>query len=280
LHENVRLVLYLTRQPAIIKADLNLIHQLVVNIAVNALEAMPERGHLTIETSNIEFNEPHVTRAGIVPSGSYVCLRIKDTGRGMTPDVISHLYEPFFSTKPREKHSGLGLATAYGIVHQSSGYINASSEPGRGTTFEIYFPRVESLTRLAPGVGSSVRGSETVMVVEDDVVLREVVVEYLTSLDYFVLEAHDCADALELCRRHSSPVDLLITDVVMPDMNGPTLAEHVREILPNIKVLFMSGYPNADMQRAESSEAKLNFLAKPFNASELGVRVRAILDSQ
>lgn len=280
LHENVKLVLYLTRQPAMIKADLNLIHQLVVNLAVNALEAMPERGHLTIETSNIEFHEPHVTRSGIVPPGSYVCLRLKDTGRGMTPDVISHLYEPFFSTKPREKHSGLGLATAYGIVHQSGGYIDASSEPGRGTTFEIYFPRVDSVTRPDPANQGSVRGSETIMLVEDDVVLREVVVEYLTSLGYFVLEAHDCANALELCQQHSSAVDLLITDVVMPDMNGPTLAENVRDLLPKIKVLFMSGYPSADVQRAESVASKLNFLAKPFNASELGAKVRAILDSE
>jgi len=280
LHENIKLVLRLTRHPAFIKADPQLVDQLLVNLAVNALEAMPERGHLSIETANIDVHELKATRSGFIRPGSYVCLTVKDTGRGMTPDIMTHLYEPFFSTKPRNDHLGLGLAIAYGVVTQSGGHIDAHSEPGRGTTFDIYLPRYDSSHRPET-IQKSIRstGSETIMVVEDDPILREVAAEYLTSLGYFVLEAQDCAHALQLCREHSSSVDLLVTDIVMPDMNGPTLAEHVREISPKVKVLFMSGHPNIDLPNSSFRGTNLNFLAKPFNAAELGAKVRTVLDA-
>jgi len=280
LDENIKLVLRLTRQPALIKADPQLIDQLLVNLAVNALEAMPERGHLSIETAIIDIHETKVTRSGFIPPGSYVCLTVKDTGRGMTPEVVAHLYEPFFSTKGKEGHLGLGLAIAYGVVTQSGGHIDGHSEPGRGTTFDIYLPRSDSDPRqdLASKRSRST-GSETILIAEDDPILREVAVEFLTSLGYFVLEAQDCAHAMELCRRHASMVDLLLTDIVMPDMNGPTLAEHIRDISPKTKMLFMSGYPNVDIPSASFRGANLNFLAKPFNATELGAKVRAILDA-
>jgi CheY-like chemotaxis protein len=224
-----------------------------------------------------------------------VCLTVKDTGRGMTPDVISHLYEPFFSTKPPEEHLGLGLAMAYGVVVQSCGHIDAHSEPGRGTTFDIYLPRCEGSPRWDhPSKGLRSTKSETVLVAEDDPVLREVAVEYLTSLGYFVMEAHDCAHAVQLCREHSSMsganasatarshqqmVDLLLTDIVMPDMSGPALAEQIRDLSPKTKVLFMSGYPNVDIPGVGVRGASLNFLSKPFNAAELGAKVRNILDA-
>jgi PAS domain S-box-containing protein len=281
IHENVKLVLYLTREPVMIKADANLIDQLVVNLALNALEAMPERGHLTIETSNVQFADQHVTRSGVVPAGSYVRLTVKDTGRGMTPDIISHLYEPFFSTKPREKHSGLGLAVVYSIVYQSGGYIDAYSERGRGTAFDIYLPKVEVIPQPERAVVRKANaGTETILVLEDDRVLRGIVVEHLTGLGYFILEAHDCIDAIDLCRQHSSKVDLLLTDVAMPDMNGPALAETIREIAPGIKVLFMSGYPQEHVQRKEGGSSQMNFLAKPLSASQLAAKVRMVLDSE
>jgi two-component system cell cycle sensor histidine kinase/response regulator CckA len=281
LHDNVKLVFYLTREPAVIKADVHMIDQLVVNLAVNALEAMPDRGHLTIETSNLQFQEQHVTRSGVVPPGAYVCLTVKDTGRGMTPDVISHLYEPFFSTKPREKHSGLGLAMVYSIVHQSGGYIDAYSEPGRGTSFDIYFPRVAAMPRPDRAIVRKANsGTETLVVLEDDRVLRGIVVEHLTGLGYFVLEAHDCIHAMEICRQQSSVIELLLTDVSMPDMTGPALAESIRQIVPDIKVLFMSGYPQDHVQRTQSISGDVNFLAKPFTAAQLAAQVRSVLDSE
>jgi two-component system cell cycle sensor histidine kinase/response regulator CckA len=280
LHENIKLVLRLTRQPAIIKADPQLVDQLIVNLAVNALEAMPERGHLSIETSNLDIHETKITRSGFVPPGSYVCLTVKDTGKGMTPEIIQHLYEPFFSTKPREGHLGLGLAMVYSVVTQSGGHIDAHSEPGRGTTFDIYLPRHEVAQRTDFALKRArSMGTETILIAEDDPILREVAVEYLTSLGYFVLESQDCAHAMELCRDHSSAVDLLLTDIVMPDMSGPTLAEHIREISPRTKVLFMSGYPNVDVPHSSFRGSDLHFLSKPFNAAELGEKVRSILDA-
>jgi CheY-like chemotaxis protein len=170
----------------------------------------------------------------------------------------------------------------YSIVHQSGGFIDAYSERGRGTAFDIYFPRVEALPEpVQKAVVRKVNsGTETVLVLEDDRVLRGIVVEHLTGLGYFVLEAHDCLDALELCRLHKSKVDLLLTDVAMPDMNGPALAENIREIAPEIKVLFMSGYPQEHVERSESVSSQLHFLAKPFTAHQLGAKVRAVLDSE
>jgi two-component system, cell cycle sensor histidine kinase and response regulator CckA len=262
-------------------ADPGRLHQVLMNLAINARDAMPGGGKLLIETQNVEldrgFAELH---AGVEP-GSYVQLKVTDTGVGMTPEVLSHLYEPFFTTKAIGEGTGLGLATVYGIIQQSQGSIWVYSEPGEGTTFTIYLPRSdrrETLPAKPEDAPATLRGTETLLVVEDQDQVRRMAVKVLRDHGYRVIEGSNPGEALLHCERYAGPIHLLLSDVVMPGMTGPEMVERIRPLRPSIKVLFMSGYSEQALQRHRDLELAGGYLQKPFSAEALAARVRKALD--
>jgi PAS domain S-box-containing protein len=264
-----------------VRADPGQVEQVIMNLAVNARDAMPEGGRLTIETTNVELDESYTRNHIDVPPGRYVMLAVSDTGSGMDPETLSHIFEPFFTTKEEGKGTGLGLATVYGIIKQSGGHIEVSSAPGQGTTFKVYLPRIEAAGEL-PAPGSAVeempRGTETVLLVEDDVVVCELVREMLQSSGYTVLEARGAPEALTIGERYAPrPIHLLLADVVMPEMSGPQLADHLARVHPKMKVLYMSGYTDAAVMRHSKLDAP--YLQKPFAPEVLARKVRETLDT-
>jgi PAS domain S-box-containing protein len=264
-----------------VKADPGQIEQVIANLAVNARDAMPRGGKLTIETANVELNEQYVRLHPQVRPGPYVMLAVSDTGTGMTPEVKKHIFEPFFTTKEKGKGTGLGLSIIHGIVKQSGGEIWVYSEPGEGSTFKIYLPRVfqeaDSWRRVRTGVPMP-RGSETVLVVEDEEPVKRMVRGILSRLGYRVLEAADGQQALQLCGSYSEPIHLMVTDVVMPGMAGPDLARAVKILRPETSIIFMSGYTENSMLQHDLIEPDANFLQKPFAPEEFAERVRQVLD--
>jgi two-component system, cell cycle sensor histidine kinase and response regulator CckA len=282
LGEDIRLETQLSAGLSGVEADYGQMEQVVMNLALNARDAMRGGGRLTIETLDVELPEGYAYRnVGIdIPTGSYVMLVVNDTGEGMTPEVKARLFEPFFTTKPATKNTGLGLATVYGIVVQSGGYIWVESETGKGTTFKICFPRVEleedSTDQPAPPSGST-RGSETILLVEDEDAVRSVAARVLGNQGYTVVQAANGEEALGRLDDLEGRIDLILTDVVMPDMGGLELAGRVRERRPDLKVLYMSGYAEGDkLQPKMNSEH--SFLQKPFSAESLMLKVREVLD--
>jgi two-component system cell cycle sensor histidine kinase/response regulator CckA len=282
LGEDIRLETQLSAGLGGVEADYGQMEQVVMNLALNARDAMRGGGRLTIETLDVELPEGYAYRnVGIdIPAGSYVMLVVNDTGEGMTPEVKARLFEPFFTTKPATKNTGLGLATVYGIVAQSGGYIWVESETGNGTTFKICFPRVEleedSIDQPAPPSGST-QGSETILLVEDEAAVRSVAARVLGNQGYTVVQAANGAEALGRLDELEGKVDLILTDVVMPDMGGLELTGRVREQRPDLKVLYMSGYAEGDkLQPKMNSEH--SFLQKPFSAESLTLKVREVLD--
>ena len=268
-----------------VKADRSQIEQVVMNLAINARDAMPKGGRLTIEASNVEMGTEVSHRPTVVAPGKYVMLAVTDNGCGMSEDTKAHIFEPFFTTKEKGKGTGLGLATVYGIVKQSGGYVWVYSEPGIGTTFKIYLPRideVESLTGAGdePDSGIAQRGSEVVLLVEDEKGVRELTREYLETSGYTVLDAVDGSSALELAREHHGPIHVLITDVVMPGLSGRELSEQIAKLRPEIKVLYMSGYTDQSAFRNGILEKGSELLQKPFGMSTLASKLREILASQ
>ena len=264
-----------------VKADPGQIEQVIVNLAVNARDAMPDGGRLTIETCNAELDETYAAEHFPTRPGSYVLLAVTDTGTGMDADTKSHIFEPFFTTKGQGQGTGLGLATAYGIVKQSGGYVWVYSEPGQGTSFKIYLPRVVDApepARPAQDAPVSLRGSETILLVEDDEMVRTLTRRLLEANGHTVLLASRGDAALELARRHEARIDLLITDVVMPGMSGRDLADEVQTLLPGIKVLYLSGYTDDAIVRHGVLEPGVAFLQKPFTADALARKVREVLD--
>jgi PAS domain S-box-containing protein len=260
-----------------VKADLSQIEQVVLNLSVNARDAMPDGGRLALETTNVEVDDGYA-RTHVEP-GEYVMLAVSDTGCGMSPEVQAKLFEPFFTTKEPAKGTGLGLSTVYGIVKQSGGHISFHSEAGRGTTFEVYLPRVtEPLSTVAARPTSPVRGGETVLVVEDDDQVRALAAETLRFTGYTVLDASNPGDALALMERHGSAVRLLLTDMVMPGMNGTDLAERLVARRPTLKVLYMSGYPSSRIASG-ALRGRIRFLQKPFTLGGLTQKVRDVLDA-
>jgi two-component system cell cycle sensor histidine kinase/response regulator CckA len=241
---------------------------------------MPSGGRLIIETANVELDEDYERRHASHRAGSYVLLTVSDTGEGMTPDVQSHIFEPFFTTKERDKGTGLGLATVYGIVKQSGGFIYVYSEPGHGSTFKVYLPRVESpLTAKQPSSPATMaKGSETVLLVEDQAELRAVARTILESAGYTVLEAATTAEARTVAEKTGPAIHLLITDMVLPDGNGRDVARHVVDSHPNIRVLYVSGYAD-DVVIRGIPEQDFHFLQKPFSLRALLTKVRTILDT-
>jgi signal transduction histidine kinase len=264
-----------------ITADPGQMEQIILNLAVNARDAMPQGGSLTIETANVELDETYAHTHATAKPGSYVMLAVSDTGCGMTPEVMNRVFEPFFTTKGPGKGTGLGLATVYGIVQQSGGHIGLYSELGRGTTFKIYLPRTEAEvpsgesrqdTRVLP------IGSETVLLVEDDDGVRAFSRSVLQTSGYTVLEATGGREALRICEQHSGSIQMVVTDVVMPELGGRPLVERLAALRPGIKVLYISGYTDDAVIRHGVLEAGTAFLQKPFTPAALSNKVREVLD--
>ena len=263
-----------------VKADPSQIEQVIMNIAVNARDAMPRGGKLTIETANVHLDEAYCRDHVGANPGAYVLLAISDTGHGMTEETKTRIFEPFFTTKELGKGTGLGLSTVFGIIKQSGGNIGVYSEPGHGTTFKIYLPRVEEAgEKLHAEKHLAARGSETVLLCEDDEKVRVLVRTSLASLGYTVLEAATAEEALLFQNRYAGRIDLLLTDLVMPRMNGRDLADRLRTLLPELKVLFMSGYTEHSIVHDGALGQDFHFLQKPFTPESLGRRVRELLDS-
>ncbi len=266
-----------------VKADPGQLEQVILNLAVNARDAMPQGGRLIIETKNFDMDEESAPRHHPARPGPYVLLAVSDTGHGMDTETQSHIFEPFFTTKGQGKGTGLGLATVYGIVKQSAGFIWVYSEPGRGTTFKIYLPRVDAdIDRSAPDqkpVASS-DGTETVLLVEDEDALRDLVGAFLREKGYTVLEANNGVAALRIAETHRGTIHLLVTDMVMPKMEGWELADHVGIERPDIRVLYLSGYSEWLAAPDSNRGWRGAFLQKPFSMEMLGRKVREALDSR
>jgi two-component system cell cycle sensor histidine kinase/response regulator CckA len=265
-----------------IKADLGQIEQVLMNLAVNARDAMPEGGKIMIETANVELDETYARQHQSVKPGSYVMLSFSDTGCGMDATTLARIFEPFFTTKEPGKGTGLGLSTVYGIVKQSGGYVWAYSESMRGTTFKIYFPRVdgaaEKLSAPRPELVFD-RGTETILLVEDEAAVRALIAELLRGAGYTVLEANEANAAIEIAERHRNSIHLVLTDVIMPGLSGGDLIVHLRTLQPNLAILFMSGYASDLIGRAGVAEPERFLLHKPFTRKSLLTKVRAMLDN-
>jgi two-component system, cell cycle sensor histidine kinase and response regulator CckA len=278
----IDLVIVLGPELGQVSIDPTHLDQIVIQLVVNACDAMPQGGTLTIETANIEWDEQQARRYGGVHAGSYVLLAIHDTGCGMDATTRSHLFEPFFSTKSRGRGAGLGLSMVYGVIDQSGGHIEVNSTPGRGTVFKIYLPQVEkpAVTRM-PGVSTAKlqQGSETVLLVEDEDEVRAAVCESLQMRGYMVLKARHGKEAVMICRRHEGPIHLLLTDVVMPQMTGPELVRRISPLRPEMKVLFVSGYTSDALAQRHTMKPGTAFLQKPFTPDALARQVRVVLDT-
>jgi two-component system cell cycle sensor histidine kinase/response regulator CckA len=279
--EDVSLTTVLAPRLGRVKADPGQIEQVLMNLAVNARDAMPQGGKLTIETANVELDDNFTQGRPEVQPGWYVLLAVSDTGCGMTEEVKAKVFEPFFTTKEAGKGTGLGLATVYGIVKQSGGYIYVYSEPGLGTTFKIYLPLVED--GVPAGTSNSDRktlpqGSETILLVEDEDAVRSLTRYTLQMQGYAVLEARDGEEALRVADQHQGQIHLLMTDVVMPRMGGRRVAERLAQTHPGVKALFLSGYTDDAVVRHGILEGEVAFLQKPFTPSALAQKVRDVLD--
>ena len=266
----------------LVKADRSQIEQVILNLAVNARDAMPQGGRLTIETANVELDSSYSHPPAVLSPGRYVMLAVTDNGCGMDAETQAHVFEPFFTTKEKGKGTGLGLATVYGVVKQSGGYVWVYSEPGRGTSFKIYLPRIEETTVPAGRDGKSEmqipqRGSETILLVEDEKGVRELAREYLASSGYTVIEAEDGHTALELAAMHVGQIHLLLTDVVMPGISGRELAERVSQIRPGIKIIYMSGYTDQAVVHHGILQNDAVLLQKPFTLMTLAGKLREML---
>ena len=263
-------------------ADPNQLDQVLLNLAVNARDAMPNGGRLTIQTANVELDEEYVAHHGESTAGPHVMLAVSDTGTGMDPDTVAHMFEPFYTTKEVGSGTGLGLATVYGIVKQSEGSIWVYSEPGKGTTFKIYLPATEAAAALEaprPSRALSAVGLETILLAEDEEPLRTLTAKLLERHGYVVITATSADEALRIAAENSRRIDLLLTDLIMPGLNGSAVAERVSELVPGIKVLFMSGYSDDIVVRNGILAPGAAFLEKPFSSTDLAAKVRATLDT-
>jgi signal transduction histidine kinase len=265
-----------------IMADRGQLEQVVMNLVVNARDAMPEGGNISIECRNARMDEAYIGRHAAGAPGPYVMLALTDSGIGMDRQTQARIFEPFFTTKAAGRGTGLGLATVYGIVKQSGGFIWVYSEPGQGSTFKVYFPRVDDMpvrrdTRTAV---SNIGGDETILLVEDDDDLRRVTRRILQNRGYTILEARHGGDALLLCERYTGEIDLVLTDVVMPQMNGRDLSRRLRALRPEMSVVYMSGYPDGAAVEQGLIDVEARFLAKPFTPLELLDCLRLVLDEK
>jgi signal transduction histidine kinase/CheY-like chemotaxis protein len=280
--EDIELVTALDSNLGLVNADPGQLEQVIVNLAVNARDAMPEGGRLVIQTANVELGAEGAGRHLGAKPGLYVMLAISDTGTGMSRETVARMFEPFFTTKDPGKGTGLGLATVHGIVKQSSGDIWVYSEPGQGTTFKVYLPRADSQVADAVPVlpRQHVRGrGETILLVEDDAALRGLARKILVAGGYAVLEARTGEEAMAVCARGEQPVDLIVTDAVMPGMSGRALAERLAAVRPTARLLLISGYTDDDILRRGILDPRMAFLQKPFTPGALAQKVREVLDT-
>lgn len=280
IYDHIEMYLFQEKDIKSILADPTQIEQVLLNLVINARDAMPNGGHLLLETQNVEVGPGE--GKGKVPEGNYVRLSVKDTGIGMDEEIQKHIFEPFFTTKG-ERGTGLGLATVYRIVRQMGGHIIVQSEPGVGTEFAVYFP--SSTAPVVPAkpplcLSLDTNGTEMVLVAEDDEPVRKILAKTLRGKGYRVLEASNGTEALQVARTHAKPIDLLITDVMMPGMNGRDLAEKITEGRPGLKVLFISGYPHDVLSGNAGLPSGILLLQKPFPTAVLTQRIREILDSK
>jgi two-component system, cell cycle sensor histidine kinase and response regulator CckA len=267
---------------ALVEVDPTQLEQVIMNLAVNARDAMPGGGVLTIETTSVTIDEDHARNDAGAEPGEYVCLAVSDSGVGMDRETQARIFEPFFTTKERGKGTGLGLAIVFGIVNRSCGHIVVSSEPGVGTAFRIYFPRADGARasrHIAVPAEEPCGGTETILLVEDDEGVRALSRTVLRRAGYRVIEAESGDDALRLCGSSATPIDLLLTDVVMPRMSGRQLAERLKTIRPATKVLFMSGYLEHSLGNDGMPASGVAFLEKPILPASLRTRVREVLDT-
>ena len=268
--EDIELITRMSPDLGLAIADPGQIHQVLMNLVVNARDAMPHGGSVTVETKNVEMDG----------EASFVYLGVADTGTGMSDEVKDHLYEPFFTTKDPGKGTGLGLATVYGIVQQTGGRIEVASELGRGTTFHIYLPRVKpaSIDKSgSPAPAGLLRGSETVLLVEDQEAVRQLARTILESYGYRVLQASNGPEAMALAEQYPAAIHMLLTDIILPIMDGRVLADKLRAVRPETKVLYISGYSEEKIGASRGSESDLAYLSKPFTSEALAARVREIL---
>jgi PAS domain S-box-containing protein len=279
--EDIHLTAVLDEALRPVKVDPGQIEQVIINLVVNARDAMPQGGQLTIETRNVELDDVYAQAHPEVKPGRYSMVAVSDTGCGMTPEVKARVFEPFFTTKGPGKGTGLGLATVYGIVNQSGGYIYVYSELGRGTSFKVYLPAVEDATltgKSSSGLSTMPHGTETILLVEDEDGVRALTRHVLQTCGYTVLEASGGRQAVRLCEEHQGPVHLLVSDVVMPDLGGRQLSEHLTALRPNMRVLFLSGYTDDAVVRHGILQAETAFLQKPYTPAGLALKVRKVLD--
>jgi two-component system cell cycle sensor histidine kinase/response regulator CckA len=286
LGENIELTLDQASDLWPVKADLHQFEQVIINLAVNARDAMPNGGKLTIRTANVGEGElRQVTRQ--MPPGEYVLIEVIDTGTGMTEEVRQKIFEPFFSTKEVGRGTGLGLSTVYGIVKQTGGYVFADSEFGQGAAMRVYLPRhIETAAEIEAEKAErpaekpkDLTGRGTVLLVEDEDAVRSFAARALAQRGYRVLEATTGTEALEIFARHDGDVDLVVSDVVMPEMDGPTLCERLRSQSPDLKVIFISGYAEDAFRQHLAENEEFMFLQKPFDLKQLAAAVKAALES-
>jgi CheY-like chemotaxis protein len=283
--ERIRLEVVLNAKAGMVNADPSQIAQVLLNLAVNARDAMPNGGRLLIRTEDVDL-DPSAHGAGFRPAdlgerpspGPYVSLSVADTGVGMDEHTVSHIFEPFFTTKPIGEGTGLGLATVFGIVKQSKGYVTVQSAPGQGSTFHIFLPRAGGTPEPSSGIEPrELTGKETILVVEDQPEVLGLVTSVLKQFGYNVLGSTSPQESLVLMRDYPGSIHLVITDVIMPGMTGRQLSEEVERIRPGIRILFMSGYTRSEIDREGLLDEGLQFLQKPFTAEALAERVRAVL---
>jgi CheY-like chemotaxis protein len=281
--EDIKLTTLLAADTGWVKVDAGQIEQIIINLAVNARDAMPHGGKLTIETQNIYLDETYAQQHAEVRAGPYIMLAVSDTGTGIDAETQAKIFEPFFTTKEQDRGTGLGLATVYGIVKQSGGHIWVYSEVGVGTTFKIYLPQVEPPAIQAPqnDIHTPVKlGSETILLVEDEEIVRKLAHQILLNNGYKVLAVNDGQEAIQVCKERDMAVDLLLTDVVIPGgISGQQLVKLLTLFQPELKVLYMSGYPNHAIVQHEVLAEDNKFLQKPFTPADLAHKVREVLDA-
>jgi CheY-like chemotaxis protein len=281
--EDIDVVVTPTPDTGQVFVDPGQLEQVLLNLVVNARDAMPRGGTLTIEAVNVEIDPARAAEQFDISPGRYVMLSVTDTGTGMDSATQARIFEPFFTTKPKGKGTGLGLSTVFGIVAQSGGHIHVESEPGKGTAFRIYLPRTDespAVTEEARESSPKPLGSETILVVDDDEQVRHVAVAILRRHGYNVLEAGTPGDALLICEQFEGHIHLLITDVVMPRMGGRQLWERLHPLRPDMKVLFVSGYADDALGDYGVLSSELVFLQKPLVVAQLLTKVRSVLDSE
>jgi two-component system, cell cycle sensor histidine kinase and response regulator CckA len=265
-----------------VKVDPGQMGQVIMNLAVNARDAMITGGRLTLETANIEFSSNHQCRFDILPAGQYVKLTLKDNGSGMDEQTLAHLFEPFYTMKDPGRGTGLGLPVVYGIIRQNGGCVDVESQPGQGTAFTIYLPRIEAREEPARDrmpLREKLEGSETILIVEDEVALRTLLSRFFSLYGYEVLEARDGGEALLACQQHHGPIHIMLTDVVMPRMNGSELADRLTPLHPEMHVFFMSGYTDSDLAPYGVLDSSKTIIPKPFRPLDLVKKVRKFLDA-